>query len=719
MSNQFLNDFGKLVIYHKKESKALAQANIFLPPSSSQSKWGRVFVVANLLLDKEKDVEILNEIIEQFKDDYYASTFSDLEKTFEKALHNFNQRLSQLIHQHNLTWLNQGNFIIGVVKGNMVHFSQKGDIQAYLLRRGMFMDIVSSLGDNDNNERTNQTMSHLISGDLKLDDSLLFCTQNLFDYLSQEKIKKFINQYTANQALELIKKSLIEINKQISFAALVIKHQPLPQTEEIFDKNENPQTASMKKLIHKQQKTSDILHPGFINNFVKPKIYKFLNQFAQSQVIKNFYSQIKNLIQKISYPKCLKKFKRIAWLDKIKTNNFFQHKFSWSYLTLIFQPKKIIHQLQNKKLKLKTSPQTSKISLYITLGLALIFIVSLIWLGTNRSSNNVDFENIIQQIEEKQNIAVSAMIYDEEKARLRLEEVDQILNELPEKLPRKYRDQIQTLSEKNAEQLNQLRHLVIIDQPTEIIDLWATDPSLDKNNKIVFNAGQLYTWQPENYKIYQINLTDNKINQVGQANYNFNLGITDNNRLLFYNDKKLNQFDSTNQQLNQLDFNADILSDQIQDIGYYQNKIYLLDPGQKQIFKFYKTDTGYGNGQAWLKDDIDLSTAVSLAIDGAIYILNNQNQIIKIYTGQIENNFKTNIKPDLIQATKIYTQENWNNIYLLDPDSQRLIVLDKAGRLKKQYTSNKFDNLKDFAVDEKNNKIYLLNGSKIYQIENK
>jgi hypothetical protein len=44
-------------------------------------------------------------------------------------------------------------------------------------------------------------------------------------------------------------------------------------------------------------------------------------------------------------------------------------------------------------------------------------------------------------------------------------------------------------------------------------------------------------------------------------------------------------------------------------------------------------------------------------------------------------------------------------------------VFNKKGDFINQYTSNKFDNLKDFQIDEANKKIYFLNGTTVYSIE--
>ena len=74
------------------------------------------------------------------------------------------------------------------------------------------------------------------------------------------------------------------------------------------------------------------------------------------------------------------------------------------------------------------------------------------------------------------------------------------------------------------------------------------------------------------------------------------------------------------------------------------------------------------------------------------------------------------IDPALVSPTKIKTTLESKYLYVLDPPSRRLIVLDKEGRLINQYTSDQFGDLKDFAVAEAEKKMYLLNGSSVFGI---
>ncbi len=65
---------------------------------------------------------------------------------------------------------------------------------------------------------------------------------------------------------------------------------------------------------------------------------------------------------------------------------------------------------------------------------------------------------------------------------------------------------------------------------------------------------------------------------------------------------------------------------------------------------------------------------------------------------------------------KIFTNLQIDELYILEPVKNRLIIIDKKGGIIKQYQSDKFNDLKDLVVLEKEKKIYLLNGTEIVEI---
>ena len=157
----------------------------------------------------------------------------------------------------------------------------------------------------------------------------------------------------------------------------------------------------------------------------------------------------------------------------------------------------------------------------------------------------------------------------------------------------------------------------------------------------------------------------------------------------------------------------------IKDYNTYLGRIYTLDIKNNQIFRHERTGNDWGNSTPWITDaSLDVTNANSIAIDGSVYVAKNNGEIWKLFGGTKDEEFKTStIDPAFSNPTKIHTTPDLNNIYVLDPNNKRIVILEKNGDLVNQYYSDTFDNLKDFVVSETTNALYLLNGSNIFKID--
>jgi hypothetical protein len=156
------------------------------------------------------------------------------------------------------------------------------------------------------------------------------------------------------------------------------------------------------------------------------------------------------------------------------------------------------------------------------------------------------------------------------------------------------------------------------------------------------------------------------------------------------------------------------------DAAVFQQSIYFLDAAAGKIVK-YEFLTGKNEliPQIWTVAQVDfhLSNAVSLAVDGSIWVLIRDGAIHRYWGGTWQETLNIVLWPKLSNPTKIYTKNRLPYLYILDPPEKRLVILDKKGTIIKQYTSLKFDRLKDFIVSEDGKTIYLLNDKSLYQLQ--
>lgn len=153
-------------------------------------------------------------------------------------------------------------------------------------------------------------------------------------------------------------------------------------------------------------------------------------------------------------------------------------------------------------------------------------------------------------------------------------------------------------------------------------------------------------------------------------------------------------------------------------LGVYYGNIYVLDKSGKQIDKFVATSGGFANTNYFASGvSPDLSNADSIAIDGSIWILFSDGTIEKFTRGTEDNFTITGLTKGFSNPTRIATDSTFSNIYILDKGNSRIVVLDKSGNYKAQYQADILKNATDFEVLESSNKVYVLSGGKVYQID--
>ncbi|MBN2306914.1 hypothetical protein JXD20_02920 [Candidatus Peregrinibacteria bacterium] len=156
------------------------------------------------------------------------------------------------------------------------------------------------------------------------------------------------------------------------------------------------------------------------------------------------------------------------------------------------------------------------------------------------------------------------------------------------------------------------------------------------------------------------------------------------------------------------------------DMAAYGRNLYILNPTDNQIYKYSRARAKYGNATEYSLD-ANLSGALSLAIDGNIYVLKEDGSILKIFKGEQQSFEIDDLATDISSATEILTLPEHRNLYVLDLENRRVIILEKEVGTGARYTGQVYfeelDDVQDFYVDKKEDKLYLLTKKAIYQVE--
>lgn len=148
---------------------------------------------------------------------------------------------------------------------------------------------------------------------------------------------------------------------------------------------------------------------------------------------------------------------------------------------------------------------------------------------------------------------------------------------------------------------------------------------------------------------------------------------------------------------------------------------YILDPAENQIWKYTRQRSSYSSGSPY-NNTADLSQAVSFAIDGSIFILSEDGTIQRLFRGE-QQDYEFKNLPDLPlrgKNIKVFTRQELDFLYVLDPNNNRILIFDKGERFATYKRQIKYnlggDKAVDFSVDSAGQKVNLLTETKIYEI---
>jgi len=164
-----------------------------------------------------------------------------------------------------------------------------------------------------------------------------------------------------------------------------------------------------------------------------------------------------------------------------------------------------------------------------------------------------------------------------------------------------------------------------------------------------------------------------------------------------------------------------------QALGGYMGNLYILDPLLGRIFKYEPEADAYTNPPGDYVQSgtyIDLTGAVDMAIDGHVYLLYADGQILKLYEG---NNVPFAIQglptpmksPCAICASGDPESEDEDGfLYIADAGNERIVQLTKEGQYVRQFRENTTEgylsNLQGIHVDEASQRMFVVSNGALW-----
>jgi len=357
----------------------------------------------------------------------------------------------------------------------------------------------------------------------------------------------------------------------------------------------------------------------------------------------------------------------------------------------------------------------------IVIVLLIIFSISLVLAGRKRQANKTQkqYEQLMDEAKYKYEEGVSLTELNPLRAKSLLKEVEELL-EAEEieglKLSESQKKTIEELKKQVEESLNQVQREYAVEEADEWFDF-----DLAKEGFRGIN------WDNE----------ENKLMVIGEDGSILSLNLeTKASEIVIGGDevKGLEQVGMVGKRVFGVDddqvvvvgvSDGEVVQELEEDWGEvkgvrgFSSNLYVLQATKEgQIWRYLGLDSGLSSKKAYLNGDkYDLSEAVDMAIDGAVWVLFSDGTVAKYIRGTKDPFVVAGLDKGWGEVIKIFTDAEQENLYILDRQSTRVVVINKNGEYQSQYNWPGIAGVKDVMVNEELGKIFLLTGEKVFTIE--
>ncbi len=718
-----LREFFVCGTYSEKQHSLI---HISEPETHEEKDKGYFFAIAEIRNSSASEIETIQDLIDDIEISYYKTNEGNHRENFEKTLQKINEN-----EKYKELKTADIDLFVAIMRGPSISFAHIGVPNVLL-----FYNSHNSLQHKklvEESSSSDQLFSTVVEGKIHPQNYFYISTPNVSKVFSNDRIQKLLSSRTVNQTVIHIQKVLESMSEETSYGGIICQ---VDHEDEIAESEENESkktgsVESIENLITHEKNTQNTLSSSFLTSGIS-EIKKIFSPPHFKQDDKNISApKIRHQEQEtstlnmilVTTGKALV-ITFLAIFRIIKFTALFIYKILSTTFLFITKPTKRTEvkekwnsYVNHKKNYFKTMTFFHKILLFLVLILTGIFIGSIAYMKTQakQEKERQNYTAQIQEIIDKQIEAESSIIYkDEKKAFDLLKEAEAIINNLPIK----DKDQEQKKEELTADLDVIFRKLCKVEIVKDNVFVTLPDARIDKLEII---DETLVAFTKDIQTLYKINLGTK---QIDEQIYSETMDLMqstvpkENDKILFLDDNNaVIEYDKKTTSITTKDIIYPKDNPEISNIFIYNQKLYSIDKSSSQIYKHNETQTGYDKGTLWLKQNVDLSNAVDLAIDSSLYILKLNGELLKFSSGTQDEFSIKMIDPKMEEPTQMWTYSDVDEIFILEPKQKRIVIIDKGGTLIKQYTSLDWQNPTNMSVDIDNKKLYVIDSGKVYRID--
>jgi len=683
------------------------ETKIYEPTAPEESFLGNTYLLVEVTTPWFPTAKITKLIRNTFLEEYYHLSPNRQEvKRFEDGLKAINKKLSDLAGAGQTEWIGNLNAVIATISNKRLYLSHAGTAEAYLFRKNKISHITSG-EDLPKNPAPIQTFSALISGELELEDKLVFSNSEMYNFVSIDTLRNALSQISPEGAVDEVSHILFkEKANKINAIFIYLADNDIIDTK---TKTAMPDTIFLDTLD-----TANSIFKFKTKNIIPSTKIKITSLGFITLRVGNF---IKNIFRK--KPK----------EELIKNKSAPDLSYMTSSIDLNLSHGKDRSRPREKINIISWLKGLNKKWLYGGLVLLIILLVTggIYFRIKSQPKNSNDLSLVVAAAQEKiQTADTQAALHNDNEARKLLFEAQKMLEEIKDKP--KSPVEVIIILEKIQEKLDKINKVAHLDSPKELASLSSLLTDIEARD-LIYLDGALYAINLKGNEVLAV-IADQGDKEI-VAKLPSDAGETqaqaafENERLITIESSKgkLFEFSLKTNKLEEKKNSQEIAFPDADLITTYLSNIYFLNKNEGRLIKYAPSGAGFDKGKdVYRSGTVNLKDVRSLAIDGNIYLLHENGTIEKTLSGKIDSGFVLKNIPEpnakLEDPSQILTNADSTSIYVLENKNHRIVELNKNGDYLRQFVfKENLGEINNIAANQKAKKLYLLVSNKIFEID--
>jgi len=578
---------------------------------------GQIFINLEVQGNPVDAEEIGSMIFQTMQKGFFEDVNKDPYDRFEYALKLVNKTLSVFQEQKVSNYIGDLNVIIAATVGDQLFVTQTGEAEAYLVRKRYVSVVSEGLSD----DKGDEIFSSIASGQIEVGDFVLFSSTRLLRYIGKTDLAQSVHRKDIVESLDDIKDSILtEILGRVALIGIQFSR------------------------VTKSEESALLLQDDTVNKGAMESSENHISVQRETLTGKFFSSA--------------RKYK-----NKVKSTNIDFGKIG-SWFSNLY-----------KSLFSKGFGKDKILALLILL----IFVLVIgIFFASGKRSDREEIERLDTVLEGVQDRIAEA----ETKAAISKETAQELLDQAYVDAKSvldsgDYREKAGLLISEIEEARDVLNGVKRIEVPMVYVNLSEKYEGINPLGFVNVDD-KVYIYDTQNiYEIVVDQVQDSLVideNETvvaatGFDNRNSVVFLTESGKLIEYDGGTMSFMDSEDGS-----FRKGVKLDD------WSNKLYILDNTEGQIWKYtYQASrNAFASPDAYVLDDTDLKSAVDISIDGSIYALSDNSDLMKFYAGNKEEFFINDYPTSsLVNPSALFVEEDSDYAYILDSSENRVMVLIK------------------------------------------